>query len=108
MAELEELEQEDFNENILNIPTGQLPDVPSNPLPSKPRKGLLQLWRNCLSRFSLPCAVLTRISKQRVEIHVILLSLLREALYGRGVAKSSKYLCVSESAKVLESPGAAY
>jgi len=34
MAELEELEQEEFDQNILEIPnTEQLPDVPNNPLP---------------------------------------------------------------------------
>nr|CAB3230650.1 charged multivesicular body protein 4b-like [Phallusia mammillata] len=39
MAELEELEQEEFDEAILEIPTAtdELPDVPSAALPSKPK-----------------------------------------------------------------------
>ena len=42
MAELEELEQEEFDENILQIPgADELPEVPSNPLPTTTTKGMM-------------------------------------------------------------------
>jgi len=36
MAELEELEQEEFDEEVLKIPSAELPDVPTTALPAKP------------------------------------------------------------------------
>lgn len=58
MAELEELEQEDFNENILDIPTAQnLPDVPTNPLPTKKNKGIICSLRSILFFFTMTSKV---------------------------------------------------
>lgn len=58
MAELEELEQEELDEQLLDIPTAsELPIVPDNPLPTQPQKSKskkeeddelaeLQMWAN--------------------------------------------------------------